>query len=95
MYVPALPLQLLVRRHPEWVDRPVAVYTGRLVSYKGLPRLLRLWKDLRAEGSGALCALPCLGGCWLYHRLDAERQRRPIHDVRRSPIGEADALDGV
>jgi glycosyltransferase involved in cell wall biosynthesis len=35
------------------VDRPVAVYTGRLVSYKGLPRLLRLWKDLRAEGSGA------------------------------------------
>jgi glycosyltransferase involved in cell wall biosynthesis len=26
------------------------VYTGRLVSYKGLPRLLRIWRELRAEG---------------------------------------------
>ena len=25
IHVPALPLQLLVRRHPEWIDRPVAV----------------------------------------------------------------------
>jgi glycosyltransferase involved in cell wall biosynthesis/folate-dependent phosphoribosylglycinamide formyltransferase PurN len=33
-------------------DQPVAVYTGRLVSYKGLPRLLRIWQELRTEGSG-------------------------------------------
>ena len=35
------------------VDRPLAVYTGRLVSYKGLPRLLRVWQDLRAGGHDA------------------------------------------
>ncbi len=30
---------------------PLAVYTGRLVSYKGLPLLLRVWRDLLRTGT--------------------------------------------
>jgi glycosyltransferase involved in cell wall biosynthesis len=33
---------------------PVAVYTGRLVTYKGLPMLLRVWESLRDETAATL-----------------------------------------
>ena len=42
VYVPSLPLQLLVRRHPEWIDRPVAVVD------KDKPHGTVLWVNERA-----------------------------------------------
>jgi NAD(P)-dependent dehydrogenase (short-subunit alcohol dehydrogenase family) len=35
----------------------------------------------RAGRGGALRRVPRLGGCRLHHRLDAERQRRPVHGL--------------
>jgi glycosyltransferase involved in cell wall biosynthesis len=35
-----------IRQHLGLGSRPVAVYTGRLVSYKGLPSLLRAWRSV-------------------------------------------------
>ncbi len=33
---------------------PVVIYTGRLVSYKGLPKLLDVWRDISARRAGTL-----------------------------------------
>lgn len=41
---------------------PVAIYTGRLVSYKGLPLLLRVWCDLRRSGTPGTLVLVGSGG---------------------------------
>jgi glycosyltransferase involved in cell wall biosynthesis len=43
-------------------DRKVTAYTGRLVSYKGLPLLLRVWADLAGEGDPGLLLLVGAGG---------------------------------
>jgi glycosyltransferase involved in cell wall biosynthesis len=40
----------------------VVIYTGRLVSYKGLPLLLNVWKDLRAAHPNARLLLVGTGG---------------------------------
>jgi len=40
----------------------VLIYTGRLVSYKGLPLLLRVWKEIRAEREGVRLILVGSGG---------------------------------
>jgi glycosyltransferase involved in cell wall biosynthesis len=41
---------------------PVVVYTGRLVSYKGLPGLLEAWRDLARDLTGATLVLVGEGG---------------------------------
>lgn len=40
----------------------LVVYTGRLVSYKGLPELIEVWPDVRAARPGARLALVGEGG---------------------------------
>ena len=39
------------------IDGRLVVYTGRLVSYKGLPTLLRAWRELPAQREAATLAL--------------------------------------
>jgi glycosyltransferase involved in cell wall biosynthesis len=59
IFRPATPQERAeLRRRLGLPDGPVAVYTGRLVSYKGLPSLLRAWRKL----PGALLALVGEGG---------------------------------
>ncbi|HMP89143.1 MAG TPA: glycosyltransferase family 4 protein [Kiritimatiellia bacterium] len=52
------------------VDQPLAVFTGRLVSYKGLPTLLRAWKRICAERTGGHLALVGAGGVDIYNCED-------------------------
>jgi glycosyltransferase involved in cell wall biosynthesis len=50
--------RLRLRRELGLPDVPIAVYTGRLVTYKGLPSLLRAWREV----PGALLVLVGEGG---------------------------------
>lgn len=49
----------------------VAIYTGRLVSYKGLPLLLKVWKDLCEKHTGLVLLLVGTGGLDI-HNCEAE-----------------------
>lgn len=40
----------------------IAIYTGRLVSYKGLPLLLKVWKEIRVKHENVLLLLAGSGG---------------------------------
>jgi glycosyltransferase involved in cell wall biosynthesis len=54
-------------------DRFIAIYTGRLVSYKGLPLLLRVWNELLNEHQNILLVLVGIGG------LDIHNCERELH----------------
>ena len=67
-------------------DRTLVTYTGRLVSYKGLPLLLRVWDQLQRVDSQALLVLVGSGGLDV-HNCEAELrefvQRRGLGDSVR------------
>ncbi|MCH7825771.1 MAG: DNA polymerase Y family protein [Acidobacteria bacterium] len=63
--MPALPLQLLVRRHPEWIDRPVAVVD------EDKPQGKVLWVNERAYRSRVLPGTRYAAGLSLCRRLCA------------------------
>jgi glycosyltransferase involved in cell wall biosynthesis len=43
-------------------DATIAIYTGRLVSYKGLPLLLKVWNEIRSRHNNVLLILAGTGG---------------------------------
>ena len=59
-------------------DRFIAIYTGRLVSYKGLPLLLRVWNELLNKHQNALLVLVGTGG------LDIHDCERELHEYVKS-----------
>jgi glycosyltransferase involved in cell wall biosynthesis len=60
---PASPVErCTLRRNLGLPDGPLAVYTGRLVTYKGLPLLLRAWKAAQQAGVHATLVLVGEGG---------------------------------
>lgn len=61
--VPALPLQLLVSRHPDWVDRPVAVLD------RDKPQGLILWVNEPARRRGVLTGMRYAAGLALANEL--------------------------
>ena len=63
--VPALPLQLLMRRHPEWAERPAAV-----VDRDG-PRGTVAWVNEPARRAGVLPGMSCAAGLSLAGALRA------------------------
>jgi glycosyltransferase involved in cell wall biosynthesis len=52
-------------------DATLAIYTGRLVSYKGLPLLLKVWNDIRRKHMNVLLILAGTGGLDI-HNCEAE-----------------------
>jgi glycosyltransferase involved in cell wall biosynthesis len=52
----------------------IAIYTGRLVTYKGLPLLLRVWNEIRCNYKKALLLLAGTGG------LDIHNCEAQLHD---------------
>jgi glycosyltransferase involved in cell wall biosynthesis len=52
----------------------IAIYTGRLVSYKGLPLLLRVWDEIRCRHENAILLLAGTGG------LDIHNCEAQLHD---------------
>jgi len=66
VHVPALPLQLLVRRHPEWMDRPVAVVDedkpqGRVLWVNEAAYRSRVLPGTRYAAGLSLCKRLCAG----------------------------------
>ena len=64
VHVPALPLQLLVKRHPEWADRPVAVVDqdkpqGTILWVSEEARRTRVLPGLRYAAGLSLCSRLC------------------------------------
>ena len=55
-------------------DSKVCIYTGRLVSYKGLPLLLKVWKDLRHKHKNILLILAGTGGLDIHNCEDDLRK---------------------
>jgi glycosyltransferase involved in cell wall biosynthesis len=56
----------------------IAIYTGRLVSYKGLPLLLRVWDEIRCRHENAILLLAGTGG------LDIHNCEAQLHDYVKS-----------
>jgi glycosyltransferase involved in cell wall biosynthesis len=56
----------------------IAVYTGRLVSYKGLPLLLEVWKDIQNQHKNVLLLLVGTGG------LDIHNCEGDLHEYVKS-----------
>ena len=52
----------------------IAIYTGRLVSYKGLPLLLRVWDEIRCRYDNVILLLAGIGG------LDIHNCEAQLHD---------------
>lgn len=48
----------------------IAIYTGRLVSYKGLPLLLKVWNEIRRKHKNALLILAGTGGLDIHNCED-------------------------
>lgn len=71
-FLPVTPLQKQALRHKLHIpaDHTVAVYTGRLVSYKGLPLLLEVWLALQAQRPAITLLLVGPGGLDMHNCED-------------------------
>lgn len=72
-FVPVDPSQktLLRQRFGLPESAIIAIYTGRLVSYKGLPLLLKVWKEISSTHENILLLLAGTGGLDI-HNCEAE-----------------------
>ena len=59
-------------------DATIAIYTGRLVSYKGLPLLLQVWSELRKKHENVMLVLVGTGG------LDIHNCENELHEYTNS-----------
>jgi len=57
------------------INKVIALYTGRLVSYKGLPLLLDTWSQIVADGNQALLVLAGGGSMDIYNCEEDLRAR--------------------
>ena len=55
-------------------DATIAIYTGRLVSYKGLPLLLKVWNEIRSRHEKVLLILAGTGGLDIHNCEDELRE---------------------
>jgi glycosyltransferase involved in cell wall biosynthesis len=56
----------------------IAIYTGRLVSYKGLPLLLKVWNEIHCRHQNVILLLAGIGG------LDIHNCEAQLHDYVKS-----------
>lgn len=67
-------------------ESTIAIYTGRLVSYKGLPLLLRVWSEIRCKHDNVLLLLAGTGG------LDIHNCENDLREYVKSAGLERDVL---
>jgi glycosyltransferase involved in cell wall biosynthesis len=76
LFIPAEPAQKSILR--EKLNLPgaaiIAIYTGRLVSYKGLPLLLKVWNEIRCKHSNLLLVIVGTGGLDIHNCEDELRE---------------------
>ena len=75
-FVPVAPAQKIALRKKLDLplDAKIAIYTGRLVSYKGLPLLLKVWSDIRHRHANVLLLLAGTGGLDIHNCEDELKQ---------------------
>ena len=72
-FIPVNPAQKDLLRQKLGLPGPasIAIYTGRLVSYKGLPLLLKVWEEISCKHENSLLLLAGTGGLDI-HNCEAE-----------------------
>jgi glycosyltransferase involved in cell wall biosynthesis len=82
-YVPVKPAQKIALRTK--FDLPqnatIAIYTGRLVSYKGLPLLLKVWNNIRCKHEHGLLILAGTGGLDIHNCEEELREYVKINGL--------------
>lgn len=71
-FIPVDPAQKAILREKLQLPQSsiIAIYTGRLVSYKGLPLLLRVWKEICCKHENAILLLAGTGGLDIHNCED-------------------------
>ena len=64
-------------------DAAIAIYTGRLVSYKGLPFLLKVWNEIRCRHERVLLILAGTGGLDIHNCEDELREYVKVNGLER------------
>ncbi len=59
----------------------IAIYTGRLVSYKGLPLLLKVWKEIRRKHENILLILAGTGGLDIHNCEEELREYVTVNEL--------------
>jgi glycosyltransferase involved in cell wall biosynthesis len=72
----------------------IVIYTGRLVSYKGLPLLLRVWREIQRDHSDVRLLLVGSGGLDI-HNCEAELKAYVDTDGLRESIHFTGSVDNV
>jgi glycosyltransferase involved in cell wall biosynthesis len=62
----------------------IAIYTGRLVSYKGLPLLLRVWKEILCSHENVLMLLAGTGGLDIHNCESELREYVKSNDLQNA-----------
>jgi glycosyltransferase involved in cell wall biosynthesis len=62
-------------------DAMIGIYTGRLVSYKGLPLLLKVWNEIRHNVDQTLLILAGTGGLDIHNCEDELREYTKAHGM--------------
>lgn len=61
----------------------IAIYTGRLVSYKGLPLLLKVWNDIRRKNENLLLILAGTGGLDIHNCEDELKEYVRVNGLEK------------
>jgi glycosyltransferase involved in cell wall biosynthesis len=64
-------------------DVTIAIYTGRLVSYKGLPLLLKVWNEIRRKYENVLLILAGTGGLDIHNCEEELRQYVKVNGLEK------------
>lgn len=61
----------------------IAIYTGRLVSYKGLPLLLKVWNEIRCKYENVLLILAGTGGLDIHNCEDELKEYVKVNGLEK------------
>lgn len=84
-FVPVQPAEKISLRNklnlPQ--NATIAIYTGRLVSYKGLPLLLKVWDEIRHKRSNLLLILAGTGGLDIHNCEDDLKEYVKVNELEK------------
>lgn len=92
---PAAPAErIALRRRLSLPEGPIITYTGRLVSYKGLPLLMQAWRAVKAVGAPGTLVLVGEGGSDM-HACEAALRREAAEAGLGGSVVFTGAVDNV